>query len=86
MKKLLGVLAIAAMGFFATPNGAEAAPVVDSTALAPLAQQTGSGLDLVHWRPYRHCHRRGWRRYCHGGRRHYHHRRHWRHRHHRRWR
>lgn len=85
MKNLLGAIAIAALGFFAMPDRAEAAPVVDAAALAPLAQLGGGDLEQVHWRRYRHCHRNRWgRRYCHGGRRHWRHR-HWR-RHYRRYR
>ena len=82
MKNLLAAIAIAAMGFFATPDGADAAPVVDAAALAPITQQGGGDLQPVHWRPYYHCHGYRWRRYCHGGRPHW--RRH--HRHHRRYR
>jgi hypothetical protein len=77
MKNLLGAAAIIAVGMFAVSGTANAAPVApDAAGLATLAQ-TG-GTELVHWRPFRHCHGRGYRRYCHGGfrRHHRHHRRH----------
>ena len=66
MKNILGAAAIFAAGLFAVAGSANAAPVApDAAALATVAQ--GGGLELVHWRPYRHCHGRGYRRYCHGG-------------------
>jgi hypothetical protein len=68
MKNWLAAIAIAAMGFFATPDGASAAPVVDASALASVAQQGGGDLEQVHYRRYFHCHRYRWRRYCHGRR------------------
>lgn len=74
MKNLLGAIAIAATGFLFAPGGAEAAAVVDGSSFAPLTQQ-GSLEQQVHWRPYFHCHRYRWRRYCHGGRPHWRHRR-----------
>ena len=30
---------------------------------------TNTAVEKVNWRPYRHCHRRYGRRWCHGGRR-----------------
>ena len=66
MKNILGAAAIVAAGLFAVSGSANAAPVaVDAAGLAAVAQ--GGSTELVHWRPYRHCHGRGYRRYCHGG-------------------
>jgi hypothetical protein len=77
MKNLLGAAAILAAGMFAVSGTANAAPIApDAAGLATLAQTKGT--ELVHWRFYRHCHGRGYRRYCHGGFRKYRHRRHYR--------
>lgn len=51
--------------------GALAAPA--SAAPVGLSQtkgySTNTAVQKVEWRPYRHCHRRYGRRWCHGGRR-----------------
>jgi len=66
-----GLLALG-LGFGA--GGATAAPAAPIAPLG-LAATTNDGLlQNVHRRAYRHCHRRGWQRWCHGPRRYY---RHW---------
>jgi hypothetical protein len=60
---------VAAMGFaglMASP--ASAAPA--GLGVFKSATATDTSATKVHWRRYRHCHRRHGRRYCHG-RRHY---------------
>lgn len=57
-------LAVASLYFGGT--AANAAPV---GGLKPAVNVERSALQQVDWRPYRHCHRRYGRRWCHGGRR-----------------
>jgi hypothetical protein len=45
---------------------AHAAPM-PAAGLAKSIAVDQTGLQQVHWRPYRHCHWRWGRRYCHGG-------------------
>ena len=62
MKKLLiGAIFAATIGL--TPQGASAIPLAAPAALGTEAAVIDA--DQVHWRRYRHCHRRG---YCHAGR------------------
>lgn len=91
--RILAVAAAGAAVLLASP--ASAAPAGSGTEPLRAATVTGDMVQKVHWRRYRHCHRRYGRRRCHGGRRYYRYgvlpgvgiyigRRH-HHRHHRRW-
>lgn len=65
--RMLSVLSVAALSLGAVmASPAAAAPLGAGTMQA--ATPAGSVAEKVHWRPYRHCHRRHGRRYCHGGR------------------
>jgi hypothetical protein len=57
--------ALGAAMMLSTPAGAA------SLGPMPAKQSLKGTAELVHWRPYRHCHGRHHRRYCHGGRRHF---------------
>jgi hypothetical protein len=61
---LAAVIAAASLHFGGT--AANAAPV---GALKQTINVERTELQQIDWRPYRHCHRRHWRKWCHGGRR-----------------
>ncbi len=74
MRKLL-MAAAGAVAFLGVSASAQAAPI-SGGALKPMVLHEGIQAEQVHWRSWRHCHRRcGWRHgrhrcwnVCHGGR------------------
>lgn len=60
---IAAVFAVAALQFGGT--AANAGPVVAGFAKSTVVDR--AELQQVHYRPYRHCHWRWGRRYCHGG-------------------
>jgi hypothetical protein len=65
MKRLLGTAAILGAGFLALPGAANAGALADSASLA--AQASGSTVQQIDFKPFRHCHGPRWDRRCHGG-------------------
>lgn len=65
--RLSSILSVAALSLAAAIAGPAAAAPLGAGAMQATAP-AGSVAEKVHWRPYRHCHRRHGRRYCHGGR------------------
>lgn len=66
--RVVAIATVCAGGLMAVAP-ASAAPV-GAAALLKTATGTEQGVSKVHYRRYRHCHRRYGRRHCHGRRRH----------------
>ena len=58
---LAAALALASLSFAGSAGAAPVGPIQNAMTTEKVDLQT------VHYRPYRHCHRRWGRRWCHGG-------------------